>query len=83
MRYEEIWRKGWRAAFLHDGDGDGALADERDGYRMRAHAKARDAAGGVGGVAGIGHSHEMPENRIGRVDTRWISVIAAMFLLAL
>ena len=33
---------------LHDRDG--ALADERDGHRMGAHAVARDAAGGVGGV---------------------------------
>src|SRR4030095_7625480 len=40
-------------AVLHDGVG--ALADERDGQRMAAHAVARDAAGGVGGVAGIGH----------------------------
>ncbi len=28
----------------------GALAHERDGYREGAHAVARDAAGGVGGV---------------------------------
>jgi hypothetical protein len=33
---------------LHDGDG--ALADERDGHRVRAHVLARDAAGGVGGA---------------------------------
>jgi hypothetical protein len=33
---------------LHDRDG--ALADERDGHRMGAHAVARDAAGGVGGA---------------------------------
>ena len=33
---------------LHDRDG--ALADERDGHRVGAHAVARDAAGGVGGV---------------------------------
>jgi hypothetical protein len=26
------------------------LADERDRHRMEAHAVARDAAGGVGGV---------------------------------
>jgi hypothetical protein len=31
-------------------DRGGALADERDGHRMGAHALARDAAGGVGGV---------------------------------
>ena len=29
---------------------DGALADERDRHRVGAHALARDAAGGVGGV---------------------------------
>jgi hypothetical protein len=29
---------------------DGALADERDGHRVGAHAVARGAAGGVGGV---------------------------------
>jgi hypothetical protein len=33
---------------LHDRDG--ALADERDGHRVGAHAVARDAAGGVGGA---------------------------------
>jgi hypothetical protein len=33
---------------LHDRNG--ALADERDGHRLRAHAVARDAASGVGGV---------------------------------
>jgi hypothetical protein len=33
---------------LHDRDG--ALANERDGHGMGAHAVARDAAGGVGGV---------------------------------
>jgi len=33
---------------LHDRDG--ALADERDGHRVGAHALARDAAGGVGGA---------------------------------
>ena len=30
---------------LHDGDG--ALADEREGHRVGAHAVACDAAGGV------------------------------------
>jgi hypothetical protein len=30
---------------------DRALAHERDGHRMGAHAMARDAAGGVGGAA--------------------------------
>jgi hypothetical protein len=33
---------------LHDRDG--TLADERDRHRVGAHALARDAAGGVGGV---------------------------------
>ena len=33
------------ATFLHDRHG--ALADQRDGHRMGAHAVARDAAGGV------------------------------------
>ena len=33
---------------LHDRYG--ALADQRDGYRVGAHALARDAAGGVGGA---------------------------------
>ena len=31
-------------------NGDGALADERDRHHVGAHAVARDAAGGVGGV---------------------------------
>jgi hypothetical protein len=31
--------------FAHNGHG--ALADEHDGYRVGAHAVARDAAGGV------------------------------------
>jgi hypothetical protein len=35
-------------------DRDGALADERDGHRVGAHALARDAAGGVGGVDEVG-----------------------------
>jgi hypothetical protein len=30
--------------------GDGALAHERDGHRVGAHALARDAAGDVGAV---------------------------------
>ena len=34
--------------FAHKGHG--ALAHERNGHRMGAHAVARDAAGGVGGV---------------------------------
>ena len=33
---------------LHDWDG--TQPDERDRHRMGAHALARDAAGGVGGV---------------------------------
>jgi len=37
----------FRADLLYDGDG--ALADERDGHRLGADAVARDAAGGVGG----------------------------------
>ncbi len=32
-------------------DRDGALAHERDRHRVGAHALARDAAGGAGGVA--------------------------------
>jgi hypothetical protein len=35
---------------LHDRDG--ALANERDGHRLGAHAVARDAAGGVGACVG-------------------------------
>jgi hypothetical protein len=35
--------------FAHNGHG--ALANERDGHRMGAHAVARDAAGGVGGTS--------------------------------
>ena len=31
-------------------DADGALADKRDGHRLGAHAVARDAAGGLGGL---------------------------------
>ena len=34
---------------------DGTLADERDRHRMGADTLARDAAGGVGGVAEGGH----------------------------
>ena len=42
-------RRAWLARdLLHDRDG--ALAHERDGHRLGAHALARDAAGGVGGV---------------------------------
>ena len=41
-------REGRARDVLHNGDG--ALADERDRHRMGAHAVARDAAGGVGGV---------------------------------
>jgi hypothetical protein len=37
-------------------DGDGALADERDGHRMGAHAVARDAAGRMGDVEENGSS---------------------------
>jgi len=33
---------------LHDGDG--AFVHQRDGHRVGAHAVARDAAGGAGGV---------------------------------
>ena len=44
-RYDE---KGLARDVLHDRDG--TLAHERDGHRMGAHAVARDAAGGVGGV---------------------------------
>jgi len=33
------------------GSGPGAFTDKRDRHRMGAHAVARDAAGGVGGVA--------------------------------
>ena len=44
-RYDE---RGWRATFSHDRNG--TLAHERDWHRMGAHAVARDAAGGVGGV---------------------------------
>jgi hypothetical protein len=44
-RYDE---RGWRATFLYDRHG--ALAHERDGHRVGAHAVARDAAGGVRGA---------------------------------
>jgi hypothetical protein len=40
--------EGLASHLLHDRNG--ALAHERDGHRMGAHAVARDAAGGVGGV---------------------------------
>jgi hypothetical protein len=42
-QYDE---RGWRATFYTTWDG--ALADERDGHRLGAHAVARDAASGVG-----------------------------------
>ena len=45
MALEIRWGEG-RRDLLHDRDG--ALADERDGHGMGAHAAARDAAGGVG-----------------------------------
>jgi len=44
-QYDE---RGWRATFYTQGHG--ALADERDGHRVGAHAVACDAAGGVGGA---------------------------------
>jgi hypothetical protein len=45
----QLTRYGERGGdLLHDRDG--ALADERNGHRMGAHAVARDAAGGAGGV---------------------------------
>jgi hypothetical protein len=40
--------------FAHNGHR--ALADERDGHRMGAHAVARDSEGGVGGAG----SHKPP-----------------------
>jgi hypothetical protein len=43
-----VRRAGLARDVLPDG---GALADERDPHRVGAHAVARDAAGGVGGVA--------------------------------
>ena len=43
-----VRREGLARDLLHDWDG--ALAHERDGHRMGAHAVARDAAGGVGGA---------------------------------
>src|SRR4029434_1337725 len=42
---------------LHDRNG--ALADERDGHRMGAHAVAREAAGGVGSVESKEYDGEM------------------------
>jgi len=39
-----------RCAPLAGHDRHGALAHERDGHRVGAHAVARDAAGGVGGA---------------------------------
>jgi hypothetical protein len=53
-RYDE---RGWRRDVLYDGDG--ALADERDGHRLGAHALARDAAGGVGGAVPEGGRRAM------------------------
>jgi hypothetical protein len=44
--------RGWRDV-LHDGDG--ILADERDGHRVGARAVTRDAAGFVGGVEAERH----------------------------
>ena len=41
-------RAGLARDVLHDRDG--AFAHELDGLRLGAHAVARDAAGGVGGV---------------------------------
>src|SRR5215470_6236731 len=58
-------RDAWRAG--HDGQrtalhGGGALADERDGHRVGAHAVARDAAGGVGRVEEGCHEWLGPES---------------------
>jgi hypothetical protein len=46
-------------------DGDGALADERDRHRMGAHAVARDAAGGVGGVEALRGASDDPQGERG------------------
>ncbi len=46
---------------LHDRDG--ALDHERHGYRVGAHAVARDAAGGVAGVATRGRTSAMMLSR--------------------
>src|SRR5438105_1622720 len=43
-----IRREGLAGDLLHDGDG--ALANERDGHRVGTNAMARDAVGGVGGA---------------------------------
>jgi hypothetical protein len=70
-RYDE---RGWRGEILHDGDG--ALADERDWYGMGAHALARDAAGGVGGVE-LPHV-KLPEKKQGKSPDssfKWSSLI--------
>jgi hypothetical protein len=48
VAYAPVRRARLARDLLHDRDG--ALAHERDGHRVGAHALARDAAGGVGGV---------------------------------
>ncbi len=58
-----VRREGLARDVLHHRDG--ALAHERDGHRMGAHAVARDAAGGVGGVKEAGDELSLPRSRIG------------------
>jgi hypothetical protein len=52
LRLTRYGREGLARDLLHDGDG--ALAHERDGHRVGAHAMARDAAGDVAGPADAG-----------------------------
>jgi hypothetical protein len=60
-RYEVMDMMTRRATFHTDGDG--ALADERDGNWMGAHAVVRGAAGGVGGA-------EKQQRPLGRIRSR-------------
>jgi hypothetical protein len=52
IRGQAAWGAAISTDFMLRHDRHGALADERDGHRVGAHAVARDAAGGVGGVEG-------------------------------
>jgi hypothetical protein len=56
----------------------GALAHERDRHRLGAHALARDAAGGVGGVEQSLEGHTMAARLKGR-QRLWIVIFQPAF----
>jgi hypothetical protein len=58
VAYAPVRRARLARDLLHDRDG--ALAHERDGHRMGAHAVAGDAAGGEGGANRAATSPSLP-----------------------